>query len=121
MTHSSHRIEPLPMPDMNSHTRVIYYITCEGTGVVKIGTTNNIHRRFYQMARSVRGGQLQLLGWEPGDHSLEKSRLMHFGPTSKIFGDWMVLTDEVVDHIMRCRERASDYGYVLPPVEPVTA
>ena len=121
MTHSirpaDHEIEPLPMPDMNSHIRVVYYVTCEGTGVAKIGTTNNMHRRLCQMSRSVRGGQLQLLGWEPGDERLERERILGFGRTSKIFGDWMVLTSEMVRHIVWCRDRAWDTGHRLPPLE----
>ena len=117
MTHSSHRIQPLPTPDMNNHARVIYYVTCEGTGVVKIGTTNNMNRRFKAMSKSVTGGRLQLLAWELGDHRLERERILHFGRTSRIFGDWMVLTDEMVEHILWCRDRAWDSGNLLPPVE----
>lgn len=110
-------IEPIPTPDMNNHARVIYYVTCEGTGVVKIGTTNNMNRRFKAMSKSVKGGRLQLLAWELGDHRLERDRILHFGRTSKIFGDWMVLTEPMVEHILWCRDRAWDSGNLLPPVE----
>ena len=117
MKPSGRFIDPLPIPDMNSHIRVVYYVTAEHTGVVKIGTTNNMNRRFRSMAKSVTGAPLRLLAWEQGGFDLESERLIQFRETSKVFGDWMVLTGEVRSHIVRCRERMESKGFILPPPE----
>ena len=85
---------------MPNHQPVVYYMGGKGLGVVKIGKTVNIEKRFKAFKRNV-GNEYEpvLLAWEYGDERIESERHREFRGKYRIFGDWFLLKGELKRHI----------------------
>ena len=83
-----------------NHQPIVYYMGGEELGVVKIGTTVNVERRFKTFKRNV-GTEYEpkLLAWEFGGPRLEGHRHSQFSGKYRIFGDWFLLQGDLEEHI----------------------
>ena len=81
-----------------NHQPVVYYVTSEYGGVVKIGCTNNLARRMHTLSR--KRVRLHVIACEWGDTDLEKRRHYQFGHIAQR-SDFFWLTDEFREHIER--------------------
>lgn len=81
------------------HKPVVYYVTGEGLGVIKIGTTINMGARFKRMKYTSPGvGTPILVAWEYGTARLESRRHAQFDK-ARIRGDWFAISDSLREHI----------------------
>lgn len=84
-----------------NHSPVVYYVThadLPGPTAVKIGTTNNIARRFKQYGYSHKRFSPLILAVEDGDTSVESARHTQFRG-SVISGEWFWVTEDLMSHI----------------------
>ena len=89
---------------MGEATNVVYYIGTvlppSGVGAVKIGTTENVVRRIWQLRRDRPDAQLVLLATEPGGYDLERRRHIEFAG-ARLTGEWFALSPRLEYHIAR--------------------
>lgn len=86
-----------------THNPVVYYMTSEYGGVIKIGCTVNLVKRLHTMNQS-RAVKYYVLGIEDGDQQLEYQRHMEFRPVRQR-SDFFWATPEFVN-AMRSRTRS---------------
>jgi hypothetical protein len=80
-----------------NHARIVYYICRDDHfGVVKIGTTVNLPKRFRRYETSRPGINWTIIGVEYGD--LESARHRQFSK-SRIIGEWFWMTPDLAKHI----------------------
>lgn len=96
-------VEPIEIPPNKKHAQVVYFVTGEGLGVVKIGTTNNMANRFARMKRTSPGVKPLLIAWYYGtaaDESREHASLRQY----LLSRDWFVLSGAVENRVRNIRK-----------------
>lgn len=78
------------------HQSVVYYVTSEFGGVVKIGTTVNLAKRLNTLCR--RRVRLHVIAIEAGGADLERERHVQFSDIAQR-SDFFWLTPELQSHI----------------------
>ena len=78
------------------HQPVVYYLTSEFGGVVKIGTTVNLAKRLYTLSR--KRVRLHVIALEAGGADLERERHIQFKDIAQR-SDFFWLTPEFQAHI----------------------
>lgn len=95
-------MESLPLL-AGRHDQVVYYLTDEGnTGLVKIGTTVNMERRYKRMTKSMPLFQPCLLAYEAGDESREYARHRQFR-AFRLQGEWFWMKGDLLVHVLTIR------------------
>lgn len=98
-----------------SHSPVVYYMTSEYGGVVKIGTTVNLVKRLHNMNRG-REVKYHVLGIEPGSYDTERQRHLMFKHISQR-SDFFWATPELLNHIASATHSPTDLiGWALEGV-----
>ena len=77
-----------------NHQPVVYYMTSEHGGVVKIGTTVNMPLRMKRFNRRHTEVTLTFQATEPGGLDVEKRRHKQFAHLNQV-GEWFWLTPEL--------------------------
>ena len=106
-------LEPIDIPPNKKHAQVVYFLTGEGLGAVKIGTTNNMANRFARMKRTSPGVTPLLIAWYYGtaaDESWEHARLRG----NLLSRDWFVLSGEVEERVHKIRYDMRENGMRWP-------
>jgi hypothetical protein len=92
----------------------VYFIQ-EKTGPIKIGITDNVHKRLKEL-QTGNSDELKILHWTTGGRALEASLHKKFNEFHK-FGEWFWPKKELIDLIEEYKSEDAFFGRVLSIVD----